>query len=55
MLGSGYRATLEAMSDDDVNEVRGHVVRVLDDHAVVSLTTNVIYAAATRRGSSALT
>lgn len=51
-LGSGYRATLEAMSDDDVNDVRGRALEVLEANAVVSITTNVIYAVATRREST---
>jgi SAM-dependent methyltransferase len=42
-LGSGYRATIDALDAADAGQVRGHVIRELSKREVTEVTTNVVF------------
>jgi hypothetical protein len=47
-LGSGYRATIDALSAAHADALRHRVMTGLQNQAVTELTTDVIYASALR-------
>jgi hypothetical protein len=48
VLGSGYRATIEALSQEQRNTVREHVIRDLSSAAVTAVRTDVVFGTAER-------
>lgn len=46
--GSGYRATIDAMGDDERDAVRAHFLAAIGDRRITEIETNVIYARATK-------
>ena len=46
MLGSGYRWTVEQMSDGERARVRASNLKTLRDSGTIAVETNVIYAVA---------
>jgi ubiquinone/menaquinone biosynthesis C-methylase UbiE len=48
VLGSGYRATYDALSPDGQRTVQEHVVRSIEERHITSVETNVVYASATK-------
>jgi hypothetical protein len=48
VLGSGYRATIEALSQEQRDTVREHVIRELSSAAVKAVRTDVVFATAER-------
>lgn len=52
ILGSGYRGTLEQMTPEERDHVRGATLTFLTQSAVQFIEANVVYAAATKPGSA---
>jgi SAM-dependent methyltransferase len=48
VLGSGYRATIEALSQEQQHTVREHVIRELSSAAVTAVRTDVVFGTAER-------
>jgi ubiquinone/menaquinone biosynthesis C-methylase UbiE len=48
VLGSGYRATIEALSQEQRDTVREHVIRELSSAAVIAVRTDVVFGTAIR-------
>jgi hypothetical protein len=48
VLGSGYRATVEALGPEQRDLVRGHVLGELRSRGVVALRTDVVFGSAER-------
>lgn len=48
VLGSGYRATIEPLSQEQRDTVREHVIRELSSAAVTAVRTDVVFATAER-------
>jgi ubiquinone/menaquinone biosynthesis C-methylase UbiE len=48
VLGSGYRATIEALSQEQRDTVREHVIRDLSSAAVTAVRTDVVFGTAER-------
>jgi hypothetical protein len=48
VLGSGYRATIEALSQEQRDTVREHVIRELRSAAVTAVRTDVVFGTAER-------
>jgi hypothetical protein len=48
VLGTGYRATIDALSPDQQDLLREQVVTALDGRNVTSIRTDVVYGLATR-------
>ena len=48
MLGTGYRATIDALGADQQDLLRERVVTALAAQQVLSIRTDVVYGAATR-------
>jgi hypothetical protein len=48
VLGSGYRATADALSPVQQAQVRDRVVTELRSRSVAAITTNVVYGTATK-------
>jgi hypothetical protein len=48
VLGSGYRATVDALSQQQRDLVRGHVLNELRSGGITSLRTDVIFSTAQR-------
>jgi ubiquinone/menaquinone biosynthesis C-methylase UbiE len=48
VLGSGYRATIEALSQEQRDTVREHVIRELSSAAVTAVRTDVVFGTAER-------
>jgi len=46
--GSGYRATSDAMSDDERDAVRALCLAAIADREITEIETNVVYARATK-------
>jgi ubiquinone/menaquinone biosynthesis C-methylase UbiE len=49
VLGSGYRATIEALSQEQRDTVREHVIRELSSAAATAVRTDVVFGTAERR------
>jgi len=48
VLGSGYRATIDALSQEQRDSVRAHVIRELSSAAVTAVRTDVVFGTAER-------
>jgi hypothetical protein len=48
VLGTGYRATTDALSPQQRDTVRDNLLRTLRSRSVTTLRTNVIFGTATR-------
>ena len=49
VLGSGYRATIDALSQEQRDLVRGRVLSLLQSDGITSLRTDVVFSMAQRR------
>jgi hypothetical protein len=54
VLGSGYRATVDALSDEQREQVRERVIGELRRRNIATLRTDVVFGTAVRPGSSGL-